>query len=41
MDGKVVVDMVDNFDKDCVAFSSIESWAWEAPVDGHNGLRRT
>lgn len=41
VDGYIVLDLINNIDKDCVAFSGKESRAWKAVVHCHNWLART
>ena len=38
MNGKVIFDMVDDFDENGIVFSSVKGWSREEAINGDNGL---
>jgi len=36
----IVLDLVDNSDKNCVTLSCTECWPWKLAIDNHSGLAR-
>lgn len=41
MDGEIVVSSVGDSNNDGIILSSVKSWSWKLPIDGHNILPST